>query len=168
MIKARCGHTCAVRWTREASSFSTAWRKFHQRWPAWGELHATRYPQQQRRREARLCLFLLDFRDNLPQLGRPDPARNLLLAERSYERMILLTFTACLTRRFRFALDRHNFATDFRASSPETRPRPAADSNHAGKGGANGGRRGGRWQAAACLRVGQTLALFHYLRRRPI
>jgi hypothetical protein len=59
----------------------------------------------------------------------------LTLAERSYDRMILLTFAACLTGRFRFALDRHNFATDISPSSPETRHRPAADANHAGKGG---------------------------------
>jgi hypothetical protein len=63
-----------------------------------------------------------------------------MLAERSYDRMILLTFAACLTRRFRFALDRHNSATAFRASSLETRVRPAAASNHAGKGGSNEGK----------------------------
>jgi hypothetical protein len=38
--------------------------------------------------------------------------QQLMLAERFRDRMILLTFAACLTRRFRFALDRHNSATD--------------------------------------------------------
>jgi hypothetical protein len=54
--------------------------------------------------------------------------------------MILLTFMASLTRRFRFALDRHNFATDFSPSSPERRLRPTADANRAAKGGGNGGK----------------------------
>jgi hypothetical protein len=81
--------------------------------------------------------------------------------------MILLTFTACLIRRFRFALNRHNFATGFfpvrvkrDIDPPPMRITPA-------KAEVMQERRRGKLQAAACLRVGQTLALFHYLHRRP-
>ena len=79
--------------------------------------------------------FLRQFATTLA----PGPGPQFDACRASTDRMVLLTFTAWLTRRFRFALDRHNFATDFRPSSAETRHRSTADANHARKGGGNGG-----------------------------
>jgi hypothetical protein len=72
------------------------------------------------------------------------PARKLTYAARFRHRMILLTFGAWLTRRFRFAFDRHNSATDVSSSTPESRRRLAAAANLAGKGEGNGGNAEGR------------------------
>jgi hypothetical protein len=58
------------------------------------------------------------------------PARKLLVCRVSYDRMALLTFTAWLTRRFRFTLDRRNFASELSPPWPERRRRPAAEAHH--------------------------------------
>jgi len=150
-----------------------AWRKFHQEWPVWGELHATQRPatglnvQTERQTRGTVVPVSIGFLRQFAATLAAGPTRHLILAGRSHDRMILLTFTAWLTRRFRFALDRHNSATDFSPfrvkrdiDPPPTRITPA-------KAEVIEERRRGKWQAAACLRVGQTLALFHYLRRRP-
>jgi hypothetical protein len=97
-----------------------------------------------------------------------EPGTRFDASERSYDRMILLTFAACLTRRFRFALDRHNFATDLSPLRLKRDINPPPTRIMPGKAEVAEEKRRGRLQAAACLRVGQTLALFHYLRRRPI
>jgi hypothetical protein len=78
------------------------------------------------------------------------PARKVTVAARFHHRMVLLTFAAWLTRRFRFALDRHNSATGLSPSSSERRPRRAADANHAGQGGRSW-RKGGRAAAGGGL-----------------
>ena len=156
MIKARCGHTCAVRWTREASSFSTAWRKFHQRWPAWGELHATRYPPPRLNvptaRQARGAVvpvsigFLRQFAATLAaEPGtRFDACRALLRSNDPAHVRGMPDPTVPICSR------PSQFCNRPFPSSAETRHKPAADANHAGKGGGSGGKAEGKI-AGRCL-----------------
>jgi hypothetical protein len=57
----------------------------------------------------RLCLFLLIFRKDSSQRNNPNRRCGITL---DHDEMMLLTLTAGLTPLFRFAFDRHNFATD--------------------------------------------------------
>jgi hypothetical protein len=69
--------------------------------------------QTERQSRGTVLPVFIGFLRQFAECWRRDPARNLRLAGCSPDRMILLTFTACLIRWFRFALDRHNFATGF-------------------------------------------------------
>jgi hypothetical protein len=142
-----------------------AWRKFHQGWSSVNRVACNSTPatglnvQTERQAHGTIAHVSIGFLRSFVAMPAARAGQQSMLAGRSRDRTILLTFAACLIRRFRFTLDRHNFATERDIDPPPTLITPAKVEG-------NGGKAEGRRQAAACRRVGQALALFHYLHRR--
>jgi hypothetical protein len=118
-----------------------AWRKFHQEWASVRRVACNSTPaaglnvQTERQAHGTIAPISIGFLRSFVAMPAARAGQQSMLAGRSRDRMILLTFAACLPRRFRFTLDRHNFATELSPSSPETRYRPAAGANHASESG---------------------------------
>jgi hypothetical protein len=117
------------------------WRKIHQRMASAARVACNPMPatelnvQTARQTRGTVVPISIGFLRQFAATLAAGPARKLILGRRSRDRMILLTFAACLTRRFRFALDRHNSATDISPPSAERRDQPTADATHGAKGG---------------------------------
>ena len=164
MIEARYRHTCAVHRTREASTFSTACRKFHQE-PQWHQaftrdsMPASGWTGQSRRQPRDMVVpVLIGFLRQYAAASRSGadaqvdvrPAFQRLNDDAHIHSTAGSTVPICL--------DRHNFATD-----RFTPGRKRSDMDRRGRYRCK--KAEGERRVTACQRVGQTLALFRYLRR---